>query len=417
MPLFHFRYKWDYAFRKGFGTIIRTVGENMDGTVLIEILKGIGRFFINPLFYIAIISAVYLGYRRVKRERRYFNRRILGGWSELKNMLAMGFMLSVIISLFSLVIGLTVSLELLTIVFIVSFVGLIIYMYQLLSSAIVMAVAFCGIVWMQWQDWSYTIGTIELAGRNVTDDLVMTVPIMTGLLLMAEGILIRRYGARFASPIVEKTKRGLNGIGYFSKQLWILPVFTIIPGEGIQNFAPYWPQFTVGAEQFSIIVFPFIIGFQQMVRQKLPMNVYPQMGRSIIMIGQFVLIVGLAAYFLPVLGAAALALGAISRTIIGIHYSRSEDRNSYAVVRSDKGVMIAGILPDSPAEKMGLVAGEIIKRVNGQDVFTEEDLYKALQINAAHCRLEVLDHSGELRLAQHVVHRDDNHKIGLLVVS
>lgn len=389
----------------------------MDGTVLIEILKGIGRFFINPLFYVAIISAVYLGYRRVKRERRYFNRRILGGWSELKNMLAMGFMLSVIISLFSLVIGLTVSLELLTIVFIVSFIGLIIYMYQLLSPAIVMAIAFGGIVWMQWQDWSYTIGTIELAGRIVTDDLVMTVPIMTGLLLMAEGILIRRYGARFASPIVEKTKRGLNGIGYFSKQLWILPVFTVIPGEGIQNFAPYWPQFTIGAEQFSIIVFPFIIGFQQMVRQKLPMNVYPKMGRSIIIIGQFVLIVGLTAYFMPVLGAAALALGAISRTIIGIHYSRSEDRHSYAVVRSDKGVMIAGVLPDSPAEKMGLVAGEIIKRVNGQDVLTEEDLYKALQINAAHCRLEVLDHSGELRLAQHVVHRDDNHKIGLLVVS
>lgn len=206
----------------------------MDGTVLIEILKGIGRFFINPLFYIAIISAVYLGYRRVKRERRYFNRRILGGWSELKNMLAMGLMLSVIISLFSLVIGLTVSLELLTIVFIVSFAGLLIYMYQLLSPAIVMAVAFCGIVWMQWQDWSYTIGTIELAGRNVTDDLVMTVPIMTGLLLMAEGILIRRNGARFASPIVEKTKRGLNGIGYFSKQLWILPVFTVIPGKAFK---------------------------------------------------------------------------------------------------------------------------------------------------------------------------------------
>lgn len=389
----------------------------MDGTILVEILKGIGRFFINPLFYVAIISAVYLGYRRVKRERRYFNRRILGGWSELKNMLAMGFMLSVIISLFSLVIGLTVSLELLTIVFIVSLVGLLIYSYQLLSPVIVMAVAFCGIVWMQWQDWSYSIGTLELAGRNVTNGLVMTVPILAGLLLMAEGILIRRYGARFASPIVEKTKRGLNGIGYFSKQLWVLPVFTIIPGEGIQNFAPYWPQFTIGAEQFSIIVFPFIIGFQQMVRQKLPMNVYPQMGRSIIMIGQFVIIVGLAAYFLPVLGAAALALGAISRTIIGIHYSRSEDRNSYAVVRSDKGIMIAGILPNSPAEKMGLVAGEIIKRVNGQDVFTEEDLYKALQINAAHCRLEVLDHSGELRLTQHVVHRDDNHKIGLLVVS
>ncbi|MBD8031498.1 PDZ domain-containing protein [Solibacillus merdavium] len=389
----------------------------MDETILIEILKGIGRFFLNPLLYVAILSAIYLGYRRVKRERRFFNRRILGGWSELKNMLVMGFVLSVIISVFSLVIGLTVSLELLTVVFVVSLLGLIIYTYHLLSPAIVMAIAFCMIVIMQWQNWTYSIGPLELTGTNAVKELAMTVPILTGLLLMAEGILIRRYGGRFASPIMETTKRGLNGIGYYSKQLWVLPVFTIIPGDGIQNIAPFWPQFTVGAEQFSLIVFPFIIGFQQMVRQKLPMNVYPQMGRTIVMIGQFVLIVGLAAYFSPVLGAAALALGAISRTIIGIYYSRSEDRNSYAVMRSDRGVMIAGILPNSPAEKMGLLAGEVIKRVNGQDVYTEEDLYKALQINAAHCRLEVLDHAGELRLTQHVVHRDDNYKIGLLVVN
>ncbi|MEK3764744.1 PDZ domain-containing protein [Solibacillus sp. FSL K6-4121] len=389
----------------------------MDETILIEILKGIGRLFINPLLYIAIISAIYLGYRRVKRERRFFNRRILGGWSELKNMLIMGFVLSVIISVFSLVIGLTVSLELLTFVFVVSLVALIMYTYHLLSPAIVMAIAFCMLAIMQWQNWTYSIGPLELNGTDAVTNLVMTVPILTGLLLMAEGILIRRYGGRFASPIMETTKRGLNGIGYYSKQLWVLPVFTIIPGDGIQSFAPFWPQFTVGAEQFSLIVFPFIIGFQQMVRQKLPMNVYPQMGRSIVMIGQFVLIVGLTAYFSPVLGAAALALGAISRTVIGIYYSRAEDRNSYAVMRSDRGVMIAGILPNSPAEKMGLLAGEVIKRVNGQDVYTEEDLYKALQINAAHCRLEVLDHAGELRLAQHVVHRDDNYKIGLLVVN
>ena len=44
-------------------------------------------------------------------------------------------------------------------------------------------------------------------------------------------------------------------------------------------------------------------------------------------------------------------------------------------------------------------------------------MYEALQINAAHCRLEVLDHNGEIRLTQHVVHRNDNHKIGLLVVE
>ena len=141
------------------------------------------------------------------------------------------------------------------------------------------------------------------------------------------------------------------------------------------------------------------------------------MGRNIVFVGELVLFVGIASYFMPVLGAAALALGAISRTIIAIYYRRSEDRDSYAVMRSGNGVMIAGVLPDSPAEKMGLIAGEVIKRINGQNVHTEEELYEALQINAAHCRLEVLDHNGELRLTQHVVHSDDNHKIGLLIVK
>ena len=58
----------------------------MDGSILIEILKSIGRLFINPLLYVALLSAIFLGYKRVKRERRFFNTRILGGWSELKNM-------------------------------------------------------------------------------------------------------------------------------------------------------------------------------------------------------------------------------------------------------------------------------------------------------------------------------------------
>ena len=65
---------------------------------------------------------------------------------------------------------------------------------------------------------------------------------------------------------------------------------------------------------------------------------------------------------------------------------------------------------------MGLVIGECIRRVNGQTVSNERELYEAIQINAAHCRLEVLDHQGEVRLRQHVIYRHDHHRLGLLVV-
>ena len=389
----------------------------MAGSILLEILKSIGRLFINPLVYVALLSAIFLGYKRVKRERQFFNTRILGGWSELKNMIVMGFVLSLIISLFSLVIGLTVTKELLAMFFIVTLVGMLLYMYHLLSPVIIMTIAFGAVVLMDWKDWSYEILGFEFVSSNVSDGLVKTVPILAGLLLMAEGILIRRYGAKFASPIVETTKRGLNGIAFYSKQLWILPVFTIVPGDGISAFLPYWPQFSLGSEQFSLVVFPFVIGFQQLVRHQLPVYVYPKLGRNIIFVGELVLFVGLVAYFMPILGAAALALGTISRTIIGIYYKRAEDRDRYAVMRSNKGVMIAGVLPDSPAQKMGLEPGEVIHKINGQFVRTESEMYEALQINAAHCKLEVLDHNGEIRLTQHVVHSNDNHKIGLLIVE
>ncbi|MEG0471896.1 MAG: PDZ domain-containing protein [Solibacillus sp.] len=393
------------------------VGERMDSAILIEVLKSIGRFFINPLLYIALFSAIILGYHRVKRERKYFKIRILGGWSELKNMLLAGFILSLMVSLSSIVIGLTVPVEFLILISIVSMIGLLLFNYHLLSPIIVIAVAFVFVAIMYWQDWSFEIGGFEFVGHNVADGLAVTAPILAGVLLMAEGLLIRRYGAKFASPIVETTKRGFNGIAYYSKKIWVLPVFIIIPGNAFQGILPYWPHFSLGQEQFSLVLFPFVIGFQQLVRKKMPLYVYPELGRSIIFTGQLLLLVGFTAYFFPILGAIALALGMISRSMIGIYYKRKEDRDTYAVIRSEKGAMIAAVLPKSPAEKMGLIAGEVIQRVNGQQVFSEHELYEALQINAAHCRLEVIDHNQELRLTQHAVHNEDHHKIGILLVK
>ena len=252
--------------------------------------------------------------------------------------------------------------------------------------------------------------------RVIQMDCRSTVPLIAGMLLMAEGMLIRRQGALFASPILEKTKRGLPGIAYFSKKLWLLPIVFIIPGNAIDTSFPWWPQFTLGSEQFSVVLFPLVIGFQQMVRRTMPLYLYPKLGRAVILLSEIVLIGALAAYFEPLIGVVIVGIGMIARLCISIYYKRLERKDSYVVVRSSRGAMIAAVLPDSPAEKMGLLAGEIIKRVNGQEIHTEDELYEALQINAAHCRLEVLDHRNEIRLTQHVVHGDDHHRIGLLLV-
>ena len=63
---------------------------------------------------------------------------------------------------------------------------------------------------------------------------------------------------------------------------------------------------------------------------------------------------------------------------------------------------------------MGLQIGECIVKVNGQAVHTEDELYEALQINAAYCRLEVLDIDGEIRYTQQAVFMNDHYRIGIL---
>lgn len=389
--------------------------EFLYSSIGIELLMAIGRLFLNPLLYVAAIISIFLGYRRVKRERRYFNIRILNGWSEFRSFIAVPVVISLIISLLSLAIGLTVPTSFLIMLTLVSIVAVISYVFHLLSPIILFAVSFYLLVAMQYFGQNIEFFNYELNGLKLLDDSVITITLLAGILLMVEASLVRNNGAKFASPLLENTKRGLKVVPYFSKNIKLLPLLFIVPGDAISAYLPWWPHFNLGAEQFSIVLFPLVIGYQQITRRSLPQYFYPKYGRSLMILAQLVVIGGLASYFYPMVGAIVLAIAAISRLMISVIYKLNERTNAYAVAPSANGVMIAAVLPNSPAEKMGLVAGEVIRKVNGMEVYTERELYEALQVNAAHCRLEVLDHQQEVRLTQHVVHSDDHYRIGLLL--
>lgn len=395
--------------------MIKTAGGIMTWDSLIELLRAFGRFFINPLFYITLLFAVFLGYCRVKRERKNFNIRILSGWTELKDGLVKGLLMAVIISLLSLAVGLVVPVQFLFILMVFTIIAMIGFSFYLLSPIVLFAVSFTVLIVMKEAGWAFTVLGFDINGLALNDATAITICLLAGVALIAEGFLIRKQGEKFASPITEQTKRGLKAVTYLSKQLWILPVFFVVPGEAIEAYFPYWPQFSLGANEFSIVLFPVVIGFQQKTRKTLPRFFYAKLGKSVMIVGQLVVIGGLISYFEPLVGTITLIVGACIRLLVSLQYKWQQRMDTYAVAPTSTGAMIAAVLPNSPAEKMGLVTGEVIKKVNGRNVCTERELYEALQINAAHCRIEVLDHQNELRLTQHAVHSDDHHRIGLLL--
>lgn len=384
--------------------------------LLIELAKGIGRFFLHPAVYITILFSVLIGYFRVKRERRQLRTRILWGWTEAKRLVVDGYLWAIILSVLSVGIGLVLPTSWLYIFSAWMILIVLLFLYQAGSAVYAIALSIATLYIIDLYGWSFNLFSEELTGFNIINETIVPIAILAGLLLIAEGALIQKHGANNASPRLVTTARGIEAMEYITKRLWLLPVLLVVPGEVISSYIPYWPQFPLGESKFSLILFPFVIGFQQKSRHTLPVHFFQRYGKKVWQLGIIVTIVGAVGLVMPLISIIAIALGVIARLFISYMEYKKEMSGSFAVSPQSNGVMIAAVLSDSPAEKMGLLVGERIVKVNGQKVANEQELYEAIQINAAHCRLEILDFNGELRLRQHILFRHDHYRLGLILV-
>ncbi|MDS9470347.1 PDZ domain-containing protein [Sporosarcina pasteurii] len=389
----------------------------MGKEVFSEVLLSVSLFLLNPLLIVALIVAILLGYFRVKRERRSFRVRMLPGFTELRRIISESWLHAIVLSILISGIGLVVDAGWLVVFCTLSILVLLTFNYKLTSPVYLATIAFFSLYATNYFAEDFVFRGWEVGAIDFFGELTITIPVITGMLLVAEGLLIYKYGDRDSSSHLIQTKRGLQAGVFKAKKLWLLPVLFLVPGEMIGTYLPYWPQFPVGESAFTFVPVPLVIGFSQIARANFPKDLFPQIGRAIAFIGVVVIAAGIAAIWMPVLGWAALLSGFAGRVIVSVVVSIQERRGGYVLAPQSKGVVIAGVIPNSPGEKMGLLAGERIQSVNGQAVHNEKELYDAIQVNAAHCRLQVVDRDGEVRLMQQVVYRHDHHRLGILVVQ
>lgn len=385
--------------------------------VIMDALLDIGRFFINPAFYIALLTAVLLGYFRVKRERKMFRTRIVWGWTEFSGLLKDGAVFILIYSLVFCALGLVVPLEWLVALSLISILMMVTGFFYF-GSFVYIALAAVIFGWLfKRNGWTIDFGIFEYGGYYLDWGWLVPVALIAGAFVIAEGILISKKGASSASPRRENTSRGLMAAVYDVKRLWLIPVLIVVPGSLLDSYAPYWPQFTIGQSSFSFMLVPFIFAFQNRSRRTMPIYLFPKIGGLTWKLGIAIIVLALGSFLWEPMAFVALVAGAAGRLAITLFFEIKERQGNHAVTPQSMGVMIVDVLPDSPADKMGLLKGEVIRKVNGLSVSNETELYEAIQVNAAHCRLEVLDHNREVRLRQHVIFRHDHHRLGLIVVN
>jgi hypothetical protein len=381
----------------------------------LEFVKGFGRFFMQPLLYYAFFLAWLLGLLRVKRERKDFHVRVYDSLLEWRSLFSLGIWLGLLLSLVTIGVGTVVTSDTIALIAWSTVLLSLTLQVRFLSPAYTFSVAIFATSFLARSEWTKSLFANwfpTLAEANVT-----TLALLLSSLLVIEAILIEKYGGRKTSPRLTVSKRGLVIGEHLAQKLWLVPVLLLVPGEGLRSFVSWWPVFSLGEQTYSLMLVPFLLGFSQRAQTMHPAALAKWTGRRVLLFALLLLLLAISSYWFKPFAIVVAALAMIGREWISLSARLYEQQRSPYFTKRKDGLVILGILPATPAEKMALQVGEVIAKVNGMSVQTESQFYEALQRNRAFCKLEVLNEDGEVRFVQSTWYEGEHHELGLLFVQ
>lgn len=385
--------------------------------IIIAILKGIATFFYNPVLYLLLIGLFIFGWQRVRRERRSFGIKVFGMFNNIFASVAPSLITGLLGSAVLIALGAALPAGVVVLLSCCYLLIMLTTQLRFLSPAISGGLALIAAYFLPAFQTPYVflnrwIGEI----RHVS---FLSFGVFVTVCLFIECLLVYRWGSRQTSPRMINSPRGKKIGAHEASKLWIVPLFFLVPALGPIGHGAYWPLIPGAGSHFGFAMFPLGVGLQQLITHRLPKEAVRATGHwhlatALIM----ALAVGLDYWLrLPVLVAAGGAAVIISRLALVFFHHRLHETRAFYFTEPGDGLRVIGVIPHSLSDRMGVVAGEVIYRVNGLSVSNEYDFYEALQANAPYCKLEVIDAHGELRFAKGAIHENDSHKIGLLFLE
>lgn len=377
---------------------------------LIELGKSFGRLLIHPLLYWAIILVIITGYKRIKLERKQFGFKVFDLFSEWKGTWGIAIGVGIFISFITLGMGIPFPFEMVW-----------------LLSLITIALSINGKVSML--SASYTLGftylllllaSLFLTNQTYIDEEFFSnvpfagIALLTGLLIIAESFLISRVHRNERFPTLTKSPRGVWIGQHHMKKISVIPFFTFVPSGLIEPIFNGWPQFSLAGNSYGLLIIPFILGFDYAFQSLPSENQVSVIRKSLFRLGLVVVILAIGGMYISFSSILAILLAIIGQEFIKYKHKASEQNTKPYFNQMDKGLKVFAVIPGSPADRLGILAGETIYRVNQQYVSTSNAFYEALQRSSATYKLEILDDRGEIRFVQSAFYDDDHHKLGII---
>jgi len=379
----------------------------------IEFVKGVGQAFLNPVLYWWMILSLFAGWKRIREERNLFGIKIFDVFSEWKKTWLMSAIFGLLISLVTLGVGIVFTWETILLLNIIVILLSVTLRFTLLSPSYTIGITFLLLLFSP-----FILESQSLFPGDLFEDInFQGLSILLGMFLFAEAFLTRRVKRGETFPGLQIGERG-EWIGvHHIRKLSLIPFFTLVPAGAITSFAPFWPSFSIGGESYSILLVPFMIGFDHLSRGSNPNGSAKKMGNAICLLALVVLMTAAGSVYITWLSLAGVLIAILGRELInGLYRVKDKQRPPY-FYNQKQGISVLAVIPGSPADRIGIRPGEIIKKVNGNFIVDEAAFYHNLQTGGAFFKLEVIDDDGEMRIEQSALYEGEHHELGIIFVK
>ncbi|MCY8511067.1 S1C family serine protease [Bacillus mojavensis] len=379
----------------------------------LELLKSAGLFFLHPLFWFFVIVSLAFGYVRIKRERKTFHTRIADIYDELKFTYTKGLIPGILLSIVLGVLGISIPLGILAIIAVMTAAAALTLRANWMSAAYIVSVSMLIGFGLQVNQTEPFLDRFPQGFAVVWPALA----VFLGLLVIAEGAVAYRSAHVKTSPGLVVSSRGLPIGQQLANRIWLLPLFILVPGNGIESHLSWWPVFSVPGGSFHFLWIPYFVGFGQRVQGSLPETSIRITAKRVCILGLIVSALGAASLLWTPLAGAAVCAAVLGRIFLSVKQRINDNAAPFYFSKRDQGLMVLGIIPNTPAEDLELKIGEIITKVNGVPVKHVSDFYEALQRNRAYVKLEIIGLNGEIRFDQRASYEGEHHELGILFVK
>ncbi|MFD1361668.1 PDZ domain-containing protein [Lentibacillus salinarum] len=379
----------------------------------VELANGIGRFFLNPLVYWAILLVIVAGYKRIKKERKRFGLKVFDMFAEWRHTWLISVIFGLLLSIVTIGAGIVFSVEAIILLASVTILLSLSLRFTLLSPSYTIGITFLLIF----------MAPFVLAYQSALDPGLFESANFTGfslllaILLSAEAFLLKRPSRDDTFPDLESGHRGLMIGVHHLKKMTLIPFFILIPTGSITSMAPFWPYFSVNGETYSLMLIPFVVGFDHIVRSELPEKAAARLAKSIHILSLFVLFLAIGSLYIGWLSLAAVVIAIIGREFVSYRHRMADRKMTPFFHRHERGIRVLAVIPGSPADRLGISAGEVISTVNGRKINDMDAFYNALQEGGAFFKLGIIGDNSEVRFVQSALYEADHHELGVITIS